>query len=256
MRPNRFTPVAWIALFAILLAAACQEPPRPGAAAPPSDPAMDEDGRLLPKGLGPFADQIIEAMGTRAERAARAPYSPPDWPYERGELVKSEQHTGVWLHETFGMWTRSAEAPFWVGKRVFGARWAGASKPGDTWLYQEYVGHFPVRTVDPHWFRRLPDHLADVNPVDLQAVLFDSVHVTNGRVPEVPDHVRGSLQRTADRGRPGAGGCQVQFSEVFAHRVVRDEIPVRRIPPTPSALRRTTTRALNSGSMAYSSQSP
>jgi len=138
---------------------------------------MDEEGRLLPEGLGPFADQIIEAMGTRAEREARAPYSPPDWPYEPGELVKSEQHTGVWLHETFGMWTMSAEAPFWVGKRVFGARWRGADKPGDMWLYQEYLGHFPVRTVDPLWFRRLPDHLADVNPVELQAVLFDSVHV-------------------------------------------------------------------------------
>lgn len=182
MRPNRFTrPAAWMpaAFFAILLAAACQEPPRPGAVAPPANATTDEDGRLLPEGLGPLADQIVEAMGTRAEREARAPYSPPDWPYERGESVPMEQAL------TLRHW-KGVEAPFWVGKRVFGARW----KYGEgVLLGYEYLGHFPQRTVQALWFQSdyqygeygweldggLPDHLADVNPAELQDFLFDTL---------------------------------------------------------------------------------
>jgi len=164
------------AFFAVLLAAACREPPRPGAVAPPSNPTMDEDGRLRPEGLGPFADQIVAAMGTRAEREARAPYSPPGWPYERGEIVQVTDYND----EPFGHWTSPIQAPFWVGKRVFGARWEMVEPPEGwhPWIPTvEYVGHFPQRTVDPLWFRRLPDHLADVNPVELQASLFDTVLV-------------------------------------------------------------------------------
>jgi len=146
---------------------------------------MDEDGRLLPEGLGPFAAQIIEAMGTRAEREARAPYSPPDWPYERGERITMDQARENFL--TFWHW-KGVGAPFWVGKRVFGARWAGSEKPGVRMGY-EYLGHFPQRTVEALWFQSdyqegehgweldggLPDHLADVNPVELQDFLFDTL---------------------------------------------------------------------------------
>ena len=63
--------------FALAALAACEHRP-PGAAAPA--PLTDDEGVLQLDGLGEFGPLIRKAMGTRAERAARAPYSPPGWP--------------------------------------------------------------------------------------------------------------------------------------------------------------------------------
>ena len=58
-------------------------------------------------------EDLTEFMGTRAEREARAPYSPPGWPFQPGDLMTSrEKHNRLDLR--FGSW-RGVSAPFWVG---------------------------------------------------------------------------------------------------------------------------------------------
>ena len=73
------------------------------------------------------AAELAEFMGTRAERAARAPYSPPGWPLQRGELVSGERMNE--LSREFPS-VCGIRAPFWVGDMVFGAVWHG---DGEAW---------------------------------------------------------------------------------------------------------------------------
>lgn len=146
------TPAILLALAAL---AAC-EPDRRTGAAPPAD----SEGRLLLDGLGEFGPQIRAAMGTRAERQARAPYSPPGWPFRRGEVVSFER----W-NEMNGKFPRAcgASAAFWVGDMLFGALWAAHGPPR---MYQPsvYVGHvrgYIARDPLPPCLRRMPPYLRE-----------------------------------------------------------------------------------------------
>ncbi len=147
-------------LLALAALAACEHSP-PGAAAPV--PLTDADGALLLDGLGEFGPLIREAMETRTERAARAPYSPPGWPLRRGEDITRarRRELDAAFPETCGI-----KAPFWVGDRVFGAAWryrdpyAGVLLTAD----MEYVGHYREYIGDwvgeyDSWECRLPPHL-------------------------------------------------------------------------------------------------
>lgn len=163
--------------FALAALAACEHRP-PGAAAP--SPSTDGEGRLLLDGLGEFGPQIREAMGTRAERAARAPYSPPGWPVKLGEAIPSFQaDDDSWyeLMEEFP-WVCGIDAPFWVGDMVFGATWSDApsatgveySEPWRTsdgevaeWLkWTAYTGHYRAYVSDdprPSCLSKLPAYV-------------------------------------------------------------------------------------------------
>lgn len=138
--------------------AACEAPPVPESADPSS--IMEPDGE---------ADPLTMFMGTREERAARAPYSPPGWPLQRG-------HAGTWreredLHARFGIWDE-VRAPFWVDDMVFGAHWvSGYDENGRYSII--YVGHYPERT-DWFWPPRddLPPHLRDRDLDELKESLY------------------------------------------------------------------------------------
>ena len=77
------------------------------------------------------AKDLAEFMGTREEREARAPYSPPGWPFRVGDTISREGwyegETGSgglvlsflgYLCDWGGI---DIAAPFWVGDMVFGA---------------------------------------------------------------------------------------------------------------------------------------
>ena len=101
--------------------AVCQETPRPtGATSPPFPPQVDEKRMLSLNGFGDLSDHIQAAMGTAAERADRAPYSPEGWPWERGDLIPLDWY----MNNPFGNW-QGVSSPFWIGKTVFGAlKWS------------------------------------------------------------------------------------------------------------------------------------
>ena len=155
-------------IFAAVLtlsAAACQERPRPpGGTAPAPGPRTDDRGVLLLEGLGgdmAIAQHIQDAMGTREERAAHAPYSPTGWPLERGEIVTNERWDE--LSAEFPGWEGVAST-FWVGTTVFGARWTGGGvqqREGRGFFEYDirYVGHFPSKTSSEFWTYYIPDHL-------------------------------------------------------------------------------------------------
>jgi len=174
MRANRFTPAAWIAFFAVLLAVACQEPRRPGGAvAPPSANATDEDGRLYPEGLGPFADQIVAAMGTRAEREARAPYSPKWWPLEVGDTISDQRW---WLLGKVERWN-GLSCVFWLDTLVFTPVYREVWPEGDPVpLGVAYEGHFPRKsfdTPDDSWWQDVPPHLEGESATDIERWFSD-----------------------------------------------------------------------------------
>ena len=162
--------------FALAALAACEHRP-PGAAAPA--PLVDDEGMLQLDGLGKFGPQIREAMGTSAERAARAPYSPPGWPLRRGEDVgigsslSREYPERRWELEAAFPETCGIHAPFWVGDRVFGA----------FWMVTEYIGHFREYVDQARWFSespehrdcRLPPHLGGEVPAALAWMPYDEV---------------------------------------------------------------------------------
>ena len=148
--------------FALAALAACEHRP-PGAAAPA--PLVDDEGMLQLDGLGKFGPQIREAMGTRAERAARAPYSPPGWPLRRGEKIESWEELEAAFPRTCGI-----RAPFWVGDRVFGA----ALGDGYVGHYREYV--HPALLEQAPWSRcQLPPHLGGEVPAALARIPYDEV---------------------------------------------------------------------------------
>ena len=86
----------------------------------------------------PSAEELAKFMGPRAERAARAPYSPPGWPLQVGDTITRDrykaldrQFPGYWCGPSHsgtntpfrlgGLSHSGISAPFWVGDMVFGA---------------------------------------------------------------------------------------------------------------------------------------
>ena len=116
------------------------------------------------------AAELAEFMGTRAERAARAPYSPLGWPVGRGELVSFERW--VQLTREFPL-VCGISSPFWVGDMVFGALW---NVDGEAWMVARrhdpdagppvrYQGHVRQYNYGHLCSRRsLPPHLRDHGP--------------------------------------------------------------------------------------------
>ena len=75
------------------------------------------------------AEDLAEFMGTRKEREARAPYSPPDWPLRVGDTIPRNRRSRE-LYKSFDAYlcytpyiddSPIIGAPFWVGEMVFGA---------------------------------------------------------------------------------------------------------------------------------------
>ncbi len=156
MRPNRFT----LKLAAILAlgVVACEPPRKPsGGTAPPASPPTEPTEVYL-QGLADMTAQALAALGTREEREARAPYSPENWPHERGDVVGFAARFFD-LAEEFGDW-QGVYAPFWLGKTVFGARFEPIDAVGAPDF--EYIGHYPQKTSirDGYWWsENLPEHL-------------------------------------------------------------------------------------------------
>lgn len=164
--PMRRATLVTLAAVLAMLAAGCRDPRNPqGATAPAQTPRTDDEGVLLLGGLGlgesALAYQIRDAMGTRAEREARAPYSPPGWPLERDEIVTHERYQQ--LGGQFATDWPGVSAPFWVGTTVFGARWNSGGVPqgsgGFAALNVRYIGHFPQKTTSQLWTFYIPEHL-------------------------------------------------------------------------------------------------
>ena len=156
-------PLTILAVLTVLVAA-CQDPPAPQrSTAPVHAPRTDDRGVLLIDGLAvsaALASQMRQAMGTRAEREARAPYSPPGWPLERDEVISSERYQE--LGGRFATGWPGVSAPFWVGTTVFGARWNGGGLPAASSAFDldvRYIGHFPQRTTSQLWTDHIPEHL-------------------------------------------------------------------------------------------------
>ena len=165
------TPLTPLAALAVFMAAACEPPRSPragGISTVNPDPA---ERKVL--SLAHLGAHVEAAMGTEEERAARAPYSPEGWPLERGDVVSFDRS---WeLDHEFPGWN-GIHNVFWVGATAFGARWL-VHVPSWTdrhWAAPErYIGHFPEKTNWSEWWEDIPEHLRDVNPVELQAALFD-----------------------------------------------------------------------------------
>ena len=174
----------WTATLALAALAACEHRP-PGAAAPA--PLTDNEGVLLLDGLSKYGPQIQAAMGTRAERAERAPYSPPGWPLRRGEKVE----TSARKWELMAAFPEACDirAPFWVGDRVFGASWSGTRYNGH---FREYVP--PLWYSEERWRSdsncQLPPHLEEEVPAALALVPFDEVPRHPGTGMEDPHWTR------------------------------------------------------------------
>lgn len=70
------------------------------------------------------AEELAKFMGTREERAARAPYSPPGWPLQRGDTISFDRHRELTWRQFPGYSCgggKLVKAPFWVGDMAFGA---------------------------------------------------------------------------------------------------------------------------------------
>ena len=88
------------------------------------------------------AVELAEFMGTRAERAERAPYSPDGWPLQRGDLVSYERQTelGREFPSVCGI-----SAVFWVGDMAFAARWSShRNHIGEAWDPNAKMADIPV----------------------------------------------------------------------------------------------------------------
>ena len=163
--PTKTTRLAPLpAVLAGLLA--CQAPPTPTPASPES-----------------LGDDLAVFMGTREERAARAPYSPPGWPLKVGDL-KPPHRLGTlnFGHPDFADWN-GIEDVFWVDTIAFGAywllEWPESWTTPDKWPVR-YLGHRPMKTKylpdglvgdDPY-----PPHLEGRDPKDLRRWLSGPPH--------------------------------------------------------------------------------
>ena len=195
MRANRLT--VNLAASVALLAAACEPQRKPAGGAVAPAPLTDERGVLLLDGLGDLGPHIQAAMGTAAERAERAPYSPEGWPWERGDLVP----WGWYMDNPFGNW-EGISAPFWIGDKVFGARWAAAE--GTDFLPEhEYVGHYPQKTTWEWWSLNLPDHLDDKSRTEAG---FVEIAKSVSRLRGGRDDGLARISHT-HRKAPVSGGC-------------------------------------------------
>lgn len=146
-------PTAWIPLWPFLfLAVGCETPDSP------AGPASFD------------AQELAKFMGTRAERAKRAPYSPEGWPLQRGDVIPYERKAE--LAREFPS-VCGLSAPFWVGDMGFTATWSmGSRYVGDQWdsvkladrpiAYLGHVRHY-VWGVRCHT-DDLPPHLRDRDP--------------------------------------------------------------------------------------------
>ncbi|MDE2764646.1 MAG: hypothetical protein OXQ94_14330 [Gemmatimonadota bacterium] len=159
MRANRFT--LMMAAILALGVVACEPHRNPSGGRTEVTPRVDEEGVLLLDGLGDLGPHIQAAMGTAEDRAARAAYSPEDWPLWPGDVV-SNGRLGE-LDGEFGSWL-GVRHPFWVGDMVFGARWTFSHEDnGSFWPDMEYIGHFPEKTKHEDWPEHLPAHLLTRN---------------------------------------------------------------------------------------------
>lgn len=152
--PMRNTATLLLALAAL---AAC-EPHRPGAGG--TDPRAPEPAEVAdetPEAPDWFAG--MNFMGTAAERAARAPYSPLGWPLQRGDSIPFARWRE--LEEEFPGWSGGVSMPFWIGTTVFGAYDLLA---GGGWSPNiKYIGHYPAKTYDLFWTYHIPDHLKEMS---------------------------------------------------------------------------------------------
>ena len=142
------------ALVAVLMAA-CRDQK---AAVAPAGPETGE------------AAEFAEFMGTRAEREARAPYSPPGWPLQPGDLVTRDEKFA--LADQFPSF-EGVQAHFWIGDKVFGAAFKGAAPAiGERYArnttVSHYLGHFPDAPRRRFGRRDLPPHLRDLRDQDFE----------------------------------------------------------------------------------------
>ena len=171
-----------VALFTLaaalaMLAAGCQEPPTP-ATVTPSVHRTDRDGRLRAEVLARSADQIVEAMGTRADREARAPYSPKWWTLEVGDTI-TYQRSWELLH--LEPWNGLGSV-FWLDTLVFTPVYRTVWPEGSAVpIGEAYEGHFPRKSTDPPdwWRHEVPEHLSGESDADITRWLHD------------PDQLRG-----------------------------------------------------------------
>ena len=169
MRQKRFFPT--LAAILALWGGACTEPPKPDAG--PVGPTESEVAER---------EALAAFMGTREEREARAPYSPPGWPLQPGYLIASREW-GNHLARHFPAW-RDVDAAFWVGPRVYGAvfrvdieAW-GAAREVDPLadMVLRYYGHARQKTSwewdHANWLDPLPPHLQGEDPEKLKRALY------------------------------------------------------------------------------------
>ena len=114
---------------------------------PPGEATTTEPPEESPKNA-----LTTPVMGLPAERAARAPYSPPGWPLKRGDMVAAEEWTC--LLEQFPQW-HGIYAPFWADTLLFGADWRLGGHLSAVSI--EYLGHYPERTMVPPEYWELRD---------------------------------------------------------------------------------------------------
>ena len=136
------------------------------------------------------AVELAEFMGTREERAARAPYSPPGWPLQRGDTISDARLRE--LKREFGHYCGEIRAPFWVGDMVFGAGFR-SSVPDDVIIVGALPGDHIVDTV-ARWGTKA--HPSQVHRRNL-----------HGPPPEVP---------LESRSRPPRGTQSVRFRFALA----------------------------------------
>lgn len=146
-------------LLTLAALAACAEPPKAGTQPPKND--------------------LAAFMGTAEERAARAPYSPVGWPLQRNEVVAGDRRRNL-EREFMGGSYRFGFAPFWIGEKLFTARFMGVQIFEDGTSTTRYLGHFPDKIDDELFFDSkyswrdvvLPPHLRDQNPNELKRLLY------------------------------------------------------------------------------------
>ena len=172
---------AIILTLAAVLAAGCREPPTPGTVTP-SVQRTDRDGRLRPEALARSADQIVEAMGTREARAARAPYSPKWWTLDVGDTITDQRW---WELSNLEAWNDRGSV-FWLDTLMFLPVYEDAWH--DHWGLPQgvvYHGHFPRKNnFGPEWWRdEVPDHLSGESEADIRRWLVDPRDRSTTRPP-------------------------------------------------------------------------
>lgn len=112
------------------------------------------------------AAELEAFMGTREERAARAPYSPPGWPLKIGDNISERRWDEITAR--FPDFGSDFDNVFWLGDMAFGAAW------GTNWEWRRanpwkisgfddpvyrYNGHFRAYGLCAHL--ELPSHVRD-----------------------------------------------------------------------------------------------